>query len=241
MILANLRERVTTADIELVIELLSRGDPQRRRELARAAAARGIDALLDAASLPELLRAAPRLAPPSAPLFIYVVVRHALRDGGIDDRRLSDYLGALLYEFGMRDRACRISQVDDEEFRYLTDLVAAIATVPGRRGFLLRAHLGNFSLWLAGLFPDHITTREQRWGGPGLGFYEQMGARGFRLAAEHRLALQLGLAETYRRAAQSFGAIRVALNRLSDRLVFPHVNTPGRLLRQVADEFGTRG
>jgi hypothetical protein len=240
MILANLRERITNSDVELVIELLSRGDALHKQELVRTAETRGIDVLLDAPALPELLRAAPRLEQPSAPLFIYVAVRHALRGCGIDDRRLSDYLGSLLYEFGIRDRACRIGRVDDEEFLYLTDLVAAVAAVPGRRGFLLRAHLGNFSLWLAGVFPDHITTREERRGAPGLRFYEEMGARGYRLAADHRLARQFDLAQIYRRAAQSFTPIRIALNRLSDRLLFPHINTPGRLLRQVADEFGSQ-
>ena len=111
----------------------------------------------------------------------------------------------------------------------------------GRRGFLLAAHLGNFSLWMAGVFPDHITAREERRGGPGLRYYEELGMRGFRLAASHRLAEQLDLAGLYSRAAESFSAIRVALNRLSDRLLFPHVNTPGRLLRQVGDEFRLQG
>jgi hypothetical protein len=67
-----------------------------------------------------------------------------------------------------------------------------------------------------------------------------MGARGYRLAADHRLARQFDLAQIYRRAAQSFTPISIALNRLSDRLLFPHINTPGRLLRQVADEFGSQ-
>ena len=241
MILADLRERISATDVELVIQLLSRGDAAHRGDLLRMAGKHGIDSLLDAAELPELLRTAQSLGQPTAALFIYVTVRHALRAAGIDDRHLSDYLGALVFEFGLRDRAHRISRFDDEQYRYLTDLVADIAAVAGRRGFLLAAHLGNFSLWMAGVFPDRITAREERRGGPGLRYYEELGMRGFRLAASHRLAEQLDLAGLYSRAAESFSAIRVALNRLSDRLLFPHVNTPGRLLRQVGDEFRLQG
>ncbi len=221
----------------MVIHVLSRGDPAHRRELAAVAQTQGIDALLDDPELPELLRRAPVLDRPTASLFVYVVVREALRTAGVDDRPLADYVAALVFEFGMRGRAFRIAQFDDEEYRYLVDLVADVASEPGRRGFLLRAHLGNFSLWLAGVFPDHITAREERRGGPGLRYYEELGAQGYRLAADHRMAEQLDLVELYRRVAGSFGAVRVALNRISDRLLFPHVNTPARLLRQVGDAF----
>ncbi len=50
-----------------------------------------------------------------------------------------------------------------------------------------------------------------------------MGARGFQLASDHRLAHQLDLAEIYARAAGSFSVIRFALNRMSKRLLFQAV------------------
>jgi len=204
MILANLRERIAATDVDMVIQLLSRGDAAHRQRLARLVQSQGIDALLDDPELPELLRGAPELDRPTASLFVYVVVRQALRAAGVDDRPLADYVAALMFEFGMRGRAFRIARFDDEEYRYLVDLVADVSSEPGRRGFLLRAHLGNFSLWLAGVFPDHITAREERRGGPGLRYYEELGAQGFRLAADHRMAQQLDLAGLYRRVAGSF-------------------------------------
>jgi hypothetical protein len=237
MILANVRERFTATDVELVTELLARGDAAHKAELGRVAHERGLDALLDAPDLPKLLCEAPQLEQPSPALFVYVVVRHALRGVGIESERLSDYLGALVLEFGLHDRAYRISRFDDEVYRYLTDIVAHAASASGRRRFLLRAHLGNLSLWLAGLYPDHITAREERRGGPGMRYYEELGARGFQLASDHRLARQLDMVDIYGAAATSFRRIRIALNRLSDRMLFPRVSTPGRLMRQVADEF----
>ena len=63
-----------------------------------------------------------------------------------------------------------------------------------------------------------------------------MGRRGFELAAEHRIAEQYGMADVYAAVAARFGVLRVALNTLSDTLLFPNVNTPERLMRQVEDE-----
>jgi hypothetical protein len=64
-----------------------------------------------------------------------------------------------------------------------------------------------------------------------------MGARGFRLAADHGLARELELEDVYEQAADRFARIRVALNRMSDRVFFPNVSTPDRIMRQVEEEF----
>jgi hypothetical protein len=40
----------------------------------------------------------------------------------------------------------------------------------------------------------------------------------------------------FARAAGEFPLIRAALNRVSDRLLFPGQHSPERLMRQVADE-----
>ena len=40
-----------------------------------------------------------------------------------------------------------------------------------------------------------------------------------------------------RSAGQRFAELRVALNRLSDRLMFPRFSSPDKLMRQVFDEF----
>jgi hypothetical protein len=89
---------------------------------------------------------------------------------------------------------------------------------------------------LSGVFPDHIEQRCWRRGGPDLDYYEEMGQRGFRLAADHRLAADNGLATLYATAAERFGLLRAALNDVSDALVFPNRYSPERLMRQVTSE-----
>ena len=99
-------------------------------------------------------------------------------------------------------------------------------------------HLGNYALWLAGLFPDHLTHRVQRRAAPPISYYDAMGATGFRTAAANDIALRHGLGELFITAADRFADLRSALNSLSDAVFFPRPKDPvDRLLRQVTDDF----
>jgi hypothetical protein len=221
MIRANTRGRLTAADLQLVILLLSRGSAHRRGELERRLTVEGPDALLDAPDLLERLLTVRSVLLPSQALFFYVVVRHALRASGLDSRDVADYLSAVLLDFGQRDRAWRIDWNDDQRHHYLVDILADLEATVGDRRFKVMVHLGNYALWLSGLFPDYIAARRLRKAGPDVSYYEAMGSRGFGLASDHVLAEEYGLDTVLRTAAERFPALRSALNGVSDRLLFP--------------------
>jgi hypothetical protein len=236
LILADTRHRLTRDDAQLAARLLARDSSDELAELEARLADDGIDAILDDPRLPAALMRHPRAAYASFPLFAYVLTRHALKAAGEGDRGLADYVSAVLIHFGFRDRAHRIAGSDDEVYNALAQLFEDVDDPDARRSFLVRTHLGNYALWLSGIFPDYIEQRRWRRGGPDLEYYEEMGRRGFQLAADHRLAEEHGLAELYASAAERFGVLRVALNSLSDWVFFPSVQTPERLMRQVRDE-----
>jgi hypothetical protein len=221
MIRANTRGRLTAADLQLVILLLSRGSAHRRADLERRLKAEGPDSLLDAPELFERLLTVRSMLLPSEALFFYVVVRHALRASGLHDRDVADYLSAMLLEFGQRDRAWRVDWNDDQRHRYLVDILADLEATVGDRRFKVMVHLGNYALWLSGLFPDYIAARRLRKAGPDVAYYEALGSRGFGLASDHALAEEYGLGPVLRIAAERFPALRSALNGVSDRLLFP--------------------
>ncbi len=233
MIRANTRGRLTAADLQLVILLLSRGSAHRRASFERRLATEGPDPLLDAPDLLEHLLTVRSMLVPSEALFFYVVVRHALRGAGIDDRELADYLAALLLDFGQRDRAWRIGWHDDQQHRYLVDILADLESSGGERRFQVMMHLGNHALWLAGLFPDYIAARHLRKAGPDVTYYDALGRRGFGMASDHSLAEEYGLVTVLRTAAERFPSVRGALNGVSDRLLFPTSTTSDRILRQL--------
>jgi hypothetical protein len=236
MILGTVRRRLGRHDAQLALRLLAQGRSDEHERLSALLADQGIDALLDDPRLLAALMQAPGGMQASLPLFCYVVVRQALRTVGEDDRALADYVAAIVLHFGVRDRATRIADGDDEVYTTLASLLADVDSGDPRRSFLVRVHLGNYALWLSGLFPDHVEARRWRRGGPDLGYYEEMGRRGYQLAASHRLASEFGVGPLFDAAADRFGVLRLALTRVSDVLLFPNRHTPERLMRQVADE-----
>jgi hypothetical protein len=233
MIRADTRSRLSAADLQLVVLLLSRGSAHRRAALERRLQAEGPDALLDSAELLERLLAVRTVLVPSEALFFYVLVRHTLRRAGIEDRELADYLASMLLHFGRRDRAWRVDWNDDQRHRYLVDIVMDLEASEGERRFRVMVHLGNYALWLAGLFPDYIAARHLRKGGPDLTYYDALGRRGFGLASDHALADRYGLDGVLRTAAERFPSVRGALNGLSDRVLFPGAASPDRMLRDL--------
>ncbi|MBI2797265.1 MAG: hypothetical protein HYX65_11225 [Gemmatimonadetes bacterium] len=235
MILANVRRHLTRDDAQLVLRLVGRGSSREAADAESTLRDHGIDTLLDDRRTLEGLVRTPLGARASWPLFSYVVVRHALRAQGEEDRTLSDYVASILVHFGLRDRARRVAGSDDEVYDTVAALLEDSEHGDPRRTFLVRAHLGNYALWLAGCFPDFIEQRRWRRGGPDLGYYDEMGRRGFRMAADHRLSAEHGLTGLFTAVADHYGALRLALNAVSDTLLFPHVHTPERLMRQVRD------
>lgn len=236
MILADTRHRLTRDDAQLAARLLASDSGDDLAELEARLADEGIDAVLDDPRLPAILLRDPRGAHSSFTLFAYVMIRHALRQAGERDRNLADYVSAIVLHFGIHDRAFSISNSDDEVYDALAELGDDLDDPDPRRSFLVRTHLGNYALWISGLFPDYIEQRRWRRGGPDLEYYEELGRRGFQLAAGHRLAEEHGLTALYATAAERFGILRAALNNVSDALFFPNVQTPERLMRQVRDE-----
>lgn len=222
MILANTRGRLRPADLELALLLLSQGSAVRRGALERRLEREGPDALLDQPELAERLLAVRTMMVPSEALFFYVMVRQALLNAGVDDRELSDYLAALLLEFGRRDRAFRVDWNDDQRHRYLVDILMDLEQTQGERRFKVMVHLGNYALWLAGIFPHYIAARQRRRGGPDLSYYDTLGRQGYAMASDHVLADRYHLEGVLRAAAERYRTLREAMNALSERVLFSH-------------------
>lgn len=238
MILPNVRASFGRAELKWLLDVLSDGDPRREGHRLALVAKRGVDALLDDPRTLSAILDHPSLAPSPPGVVLYVMLRHALLEQGIEDPTLADYVAALVLEFGQGRRSLRIAEHDDREYAYVVDIVEELNSASGKRAFLLRAHLGNFALWLSGLFPDRIAHRVARKGAPGLDYYEQLGRTGYALAADDPHARRGSLDTLYRDVASAFAAVRRSLNAFSDRYLLPRPSSPvERLIRQAENDF----
>lgn len=241
MILPSVRQSFGRNEAAFLVWLLARGGESERDRLEERLADEGLNSILDDPRTLNAVMARRELSTARPELVFYLLVRHALLEDGLTDRVIADYVATLMFAFGRAGRAFRIED-DEQEFHHLVDIVTASADSSGRRAFLLRAHLGEYALWLSGLFPDHIAARVRRRGAPGIDYYEQLGAQGYRLAARYADAERHGLDRVYRNCADTFPALRIALNRVADRHLFPVTgDRVDRLLRQISDAFNHAG
>jgi hypothetical protein len=238
VILPNVRASLGSQDVHDLLRALAHRTHRNRRYWKRRLGEQGLDAVLDSPDALDAIMEEQRLGATSPMLTFYVMVRHGLLESGLRDPAIADYVASLLIEFGLHGRAYRIARFDDKTYRYLVDVVSDLEEeYSERRQFLLRAHLGNYSLWLSGIFPDYVVARVNRRGAPGFEYYDGLGSTGYRLASESALAGHYDLEKIYREVAGCFRAVRRALNRVSDRFFFPSARSPvDRLLRQVSED-----
>ena len=220
MVHANCRSRFTAADFDFVTRTLSK---------SRQAAFSLVELLTDAGTrdriLDDELLVATILSQNghlsiSPQFYFYILTRHALRGGGLEDRELCDYIASLLDQF---TRTARLGGPGTEQAAgrglvYLSDLLLALRDATPAQAFLLRAHVGNYSLFLTGIFPENIARRSRR-GAPGCSFYEEMGRASYRAVASHQVARHWGLTDVFNGLADQFHEVRIALNQLAERLM----------------------
>jgi hypothetical protein len=137
------------------------------------------------------------------------------------ERAVVNYLANLLSLFVRADRLHRPEAGDSESYEYFVDLAAAAARADERRRFLLQAHIGNYALYLTGIFRDALEYRHRYKRRPvDARYYADMGRAGYRDAASNRLARVYELEDVFLRLALRFDHYRERLNMLAREHLF---------------------
>jgi len=219
LIQPNCRIQFTADDLQFISDTLSRtlGDRSVLIELLSDPETR--DAILDDEDLFNAILEHRGCLRVSNRLYFFVIVRNVLKRAGIDDREVADYTAELLAEYSdFEQTRCRVPG-QEEALDYFFEMLAALQTADDRTSFYIRAHIGNHSLFLSGIFPQRIRYRAQRKGFPDLRYYESLGQSNYRIASDHRLASRYDLAPIYATLSERFQETRQALNDMTERLV----------------------
>ena len=218
MIIANCRERFTAADFEFVAKTLSRTERDSVNLVDLLTDAEARDSILDNPRLVDSLLTGGTPLNISPQLYFYVLLRHVLKKTKLNDRSVSDYLASLLENFSQTARMKSPADGQANPIQYVSDMLIALRHASPKQTFLIRAHVGNYSLFITGIFHETVQSRSQR-GAPDVNFYEDVGRSNFRVAAGHQVARSCALTEVLERLADGFHEARLALNRLSDSLL----------------------
>jgi hypothetical protein len=228
MIRANCRARFTAADFDFIVRTLGRSQSDQVSLVDLLSDIETRDSVLDHPRLVDAILNHCGQLRISSQFYFYVLARHVLQQGGIGDRKLCDYVASLLETFSRAKQLrapqtrepCAESATADSSCgeQYISDMLIALTRATPEQAFLLRAHIGNYSLFISGIFHENTQRRSLR-GGPDIEFYEQVGRTNYQLVASHAVARRCELDDVFEGLADQFRDVRLALNQLSDRLL----------------------
>jgi hypothetical protein len=136
------------------------------------------------------------------------------------DRRVINYLANLLSLFVHTDRVYRVRPGDATPREYLVDLIQDAEQADSQHQFIIHAHIGNYALYLTGLFPQWIEHRHQYRRRPvNINYYVDFGRSYFDLAAKHSLARDFNLSDVFFRLAVMFEHYQQGLNRMANHFL----------------------
>jgi hypothetical protein len=229
MIRANCRARFTAVDFDFVVRTLARSATDHVSLVDLLSDVETRDSVLDNPRLVDAILSNAGHLRISSQFYFYILARHVLRQAGIADRKLCDYVASILETFSRANLLQAPNAPDDYAHQYISDMLIALTRCTPEQAFLLRAHVGNYSLFISGIFHENTQRRSLR-GGPDLKFYEQVGRTNYHLVAEHSAARRCELSDVFEELSERFREVRVALNQLSDQLINLDDDGTGSLL-----------
>jgi hypothetical protein len=218
MIQPNCRVQFAAEDVDFILSVLGRrlGNAECLIKLLSDEESR--DLILDDEALFHALLERRGCLRVSSRFYFYILVRQVFRRSGILDRAVADYVAEVLAEFAQAERARCVVPGQDNPLDYFFEMLTALQKADERTSFFIRAHIGNYSLFLSGVFPDRIRFRAEARGFPDVKYYDALGRTHYRAAGDHRLAHRYELAPIFNTLSERFETTRLALNDIADRL-----------------------
>src|SRR6266404_5935931 len=171
MVRANCRARFTAADFDFIVRTLARSQTDQVSLVDLLSDVETRDSILDHPRLVDAILNQCGHLRISSQFYFYVLARHVLQQGGIGDRKLCDYVASLLETFSHASRLQISEETHHLAEQYISDILIALSRATPEQAFLLRAHIGNYSLFISGIFHENTQRRSLR-GGPDIEFYE---------------------------------------------------------------------
>jgi hypothetical protein len=158
-------------------------------------------------------------------LFADLVQKHLVRSAGIDDREITGYMASLLVDFTHIDNLYRIRNARGRRLEDVADMLIESNPLLGGRSFFyereVRKHIGDYTLFLAGLFPEYLKRLPKR----GLRVdafidYMQAGKESYRIVASFDQFEFQRIAPLFRRLAERFELCVFGLNLVKTELEY---------------------
>lgn len=138
----------------------------------------------------------------------------------LEDERLLFYLVNMLGDFVETEQVHQIPSLDDREFHYVFEMIEASRTSTDSQSYRIFCHIGNYSLYLTGVFPDWIRYRHERKNRPmDVNDYSDFGKTYFNKASKHRLARKQRMEPVLKKLSEGYDLVRTSLEMLFKRVL----------------------
>lgn len=138
----------------------------------------------------------------------------------LEDERLLFYLVNMLGDFVETERVHQVPSLDDREFHYVFEMIEASRTSTDSQSYRIFCHIGNYSLYLTGVFPDWIRYRHERKNRPmDVDDYSDFGKTYFNKASKHRLARKQHMEPVLKKLSDGYDLVRTSLEMLFKRVL----------------------
>jgi hypothetical protein len=171
--------------------------------------------LLDDPHLVNAIQDNPAQLNISAHLYFYLLTRKVLREAHLPNRDVAEYLAEMLVYFA--DARHLKWQVASQSCEYFHEMLQLLPVADAETAFRTWTYMGNYALFMVGVFPERIQHRASRTGAPSVRFYAGVGMNSYRVASKHRLAAKYAVGEVLAGLAANFEPVCQALRRLTEQ------------------------
>ena len=214
---ATARDQFTQHDFQFIVDTLSSNEDDAEYLYGLLFGSEELNSILDNPALVEKLESGSDVSNVSARFFLYLTMRKTLKEVGVDDRDTADYLANMLARFIEHERWRKIPNVEVVDvIDYEYDISIALQAANQYRRYEIHAYGGDRNLFMTGLHARFLRNRSDRYGAPGVGYYENAGRSHYRIARDHPVAKEFDLTTTFDALSANFPKIRSRLNYLAE-------------------------
>lgn len=204
--------RFTAADWQFIMESLDLTERSRDGLKLLGGDQDAMRHTLDHPKLFESLFMSQKAALVSSELFFLVVVRHTLKEIGVEELEIADYIAVVCADFGVPKSDQGSKSLPQSQGLYSLDWMQALDSAQGYERFFIHVGCANQFMVLTCLYPNFLRHRAERRGAPSVDYYEKVVMSNLDAARHHALAEEFDLRKIFGKLAEAFPPVRRAMN-----------------------------
>ncbi|MDR4504534.1 MAG: hypothetical protein MRK01_07045 [Candidatus Scalindua sp.] len=140
----------------------------------------------------------------------------------LEDMQVSNYIANMLVKFSESSQLFKIREGENESYQYIVDMITDSLKSDTMKKFSIYCHIGNYTLFLTGMFSEYIKYRfEYRRRLVDRQYYIDFGKAYYELASKHASAKKNNLSNTFLQLSRGFEIFAQVLHFMNRKYLFP--------------------